>query len=102
MKRCAFANSWQSFKMRLAASMGFVVIGAAGLSVMLSGGCATEQQTRAKAEDEIEHVNYDVKTVGDVSAIGDIEPQQLAGVGLVTGLPGTGGNPPPGIYRDMM
>ncbi|MFL5244037.1 MAG: flagellar basal body P-ring protein FlgI [Gemmataceae bacterium] len=76
------------------------------LPLALAGlvGCTsmTEKQTRLQAEDEIIQVKYDVKTVGDVTSFGETDAVPLGGVGLVCGLDNTGGDPPPGFYRDML
>jgi flagellar basal body P-ring protein FlgI len=74
------------------------------LALAAIAGCTslTEQQTRLQAEDEIIQVNYDVKTVGDVTSFSETDPIPLGGVGLVCGLDNTGGDPPPGFYRDML
>src|SRR5712675_1246153 len=57
-------------------------------------GCM-HQQTRLQSADEPEKDRYELKTVGDVSSIGNAEPVALAGVGLMVGLDGTGGESPP-------
>jgi hypothetical protein len=68
-------------------------------------GCA-HQQTRMQAPDENEASSKDktadVKTIRDVASFANTEPIQISGVGLVVGLEGTGGDPPPGGYRDML
>ena len=46
---------------------------------------------------EVEH--YGVKTIGDVTTVGNAEPVPLGGVGLVVGLEGTGGEPAADNYR---
>src|SRR4051794_27416511 len=66
-------------------------------------GCATSgPKARLQVEDETERDRYGVKTVGDWTTIGNAEGEQLAGVGLVTGLAGTGGESPPDSYRTML
>jgi flagellar basal body P-ring protein FlgI len=65
-------------------------------------GCATMPQNRAQSPEENERAKYEVKTVGDMIDFGDTEPLPVVGVGLVVGLAGTGGNPPPGDARDQL
>lgn len=60
------------------------------------------QQTRLQSEDESERERYGIKTVGDVTLVGNAEPIALGGVGLVTDLEGTGGDSPPDGYRAML
>src|SRR5262249_28115713 len=45
---------------------------------------------------------YEVKTVGDVTVVGNAEPVSVAGVGLVVGLEGTGGDTSNQEYRSML
>jgi hypothetical protein len=78
----------------------------AGLLVALAG-CSTAQ-TRGQAADEPEAPADDlsklVKTIGDITEVGDsaVTPLQLSGVGLVYGLDNTGGSPPPSEWRQML
>jgi hypothetical protein len=58
-----------------------------------------QEQTRLQSADEPDHERYDVKTLGDVTKIGNAAPMPVAGVGLVVGLAGTGGEAPPDAYR---
>jgi hypothetical protein len=77
------------------------------LAVALCGllgliGCA-HHQTRLQADDEAEHDPLaDVKTVGEVTSVANAESIPVSGVGLVTGLSGTGGVAPPGSYRSIL
>jgi hypothetical protein len=84
---------------RAAAWVGLVFALAIGLAGQ--AGC-THQQTRLQSADETEKDRYQVKTVGDVSAVGNPDPVPIAGVGLVIGLDGTGGESPPDGYRTML
>lgn len=75
-----------------------------GLLLALLGGvegCA-RQQLRLQAEDEGEREKYAVETVRNIAQFDLTEPAPVAGVGLVTGLSGTGGDPPSGDYRRML
>jgi hypothetical protein len=86
------------------------LIGAARASLWLAGvlafalaGCATSSpKARLQVEDETERDRYGVKTVGDWTTIGNANGVQLAGVGLVTGLSGTGGEAPADGYTAML
>src|SRR4029077_10947102 len=65
--------------------------------------CSHQQpQTRLQSEDESERDRYGVRTVGEVTAVGNAEPVPLGGVGLVVGLEGTGGDCPSDNYRAML
>jgi Flagellar P-ring protein len=66
-------------------------------------GCATSNpKARLQVEEETDRDRYGVKTVGDWTTVGNATGVQLAGVGLVTGLPGTGGESPADGYRTML
>jgi flagellar basal body P-ring protein FlgI len=66
-------------------------------------GCSHEQQTlRLQSGEESERDHYDVKTIGEVFNVGNAEPMQIGGVGLVTGLDGNGGDCPPDTYRALL
>jgi hypothetical protein len=76
------------------------------LAALLIGlaGCS-HAQTRGQAADETDQDDRDikaVKTIGDVTEVGPITPTQVSGVGLVTGLQGTGGPAPASDYRKML
>jgi hypothetical protein len=68
---------------------------------LIGFGC-TQPLIRPQADDENERERYDVRTVGDVTAVANPEPVMLGGVGLVVGLEGTGGEAPPSSYRTML
>jgi hypothetical protein len=65
-------------------------------------GCL-EPQTRLQAPDEPEHEkDYGIQTIGDVTSVANAEPIAVSGVGVVIGLDGTGGDAPPGSYRQFL
>ncbi len=67
-------------------------------------GCA-HQQTRLQSEDEADRdreVKYDIKTIGEITSVANADEIIVSGVGLVTGLEGTGGEAPPGDYRTLL
>ncbi|QVL30597.1 flagellar basal body P-ring protein FlgI [Telmatocola sphagniphila] len=71
-------------------------------SLFLVGtGCVDSKVTRARIDSEPTKEAV-VKTIGDVSTIGNAVPIPVSGVGLVVGLDGNGGSAPPGIYRSML
>lgn len=80
---------------RLPSVVGLAVLG------ILAAGCHNAQ-TRGQAEEEPEGDRYEIKTVGKVASVINTEPVTVGGVGLVTGLSGTGSSPPPGDYRTML
>jgi len=73
------------------------------LGVLLLGllGCVTEQP-RGQSEDDNDHDRYGIKTVGDVTTVGNAGATPLGGVGIVTGLEGTGGEAPNDSYRTLL
>jgi hypothetical protein len=76
---------------------------ACGLALTLVAltGCL-QPFARMQMGDDAEHdKDLDVRTVGDVTEVGNVGPQQVSGVGLVTGLAGTG-HAPMGHYREML
>ena len=70
--------------------------------LLLAGCVQPQQQSRFQAEDETDRDRYGVRTVFDVCAVGNAEPISVFGVGLVTGLEGTGGSPEHDNYRSML
>jgi Flagellar P-ring protein len=72
--------------------------------LLVLAGCSlpalTQQTPRAQASEEVDH--YDLKTIGDVTVVANPEPVRLGGVGLVTGLEGTGGETAPNYFRSML
>lgn len=65
-------------------------------------GCAG-QTARLQADEEADQEKFaEVPTVGDVTAVANLQPTPVSGVGLVTGLDGTGGGNPPGHFRTML
>ncbi len=71
------------------------LLGSALLGVV---GC-TGPQTRLQSGEETDVERYGVKTIGDVTTVGNAEPLALGTVGLVVGLEGTGGEPANSNYR---
>jgi hypothetical protein len=73
----------------------------AALLVSMVGflGCA-HPQTRGQSADERDK-DLDIRTIGDITEVGNVAPLAISGVGLVTGLNGTGGSPP-GAFRKML
>jgi hypothetical protein len=71
-------------------------------ALMLAAGGCLQQQTRGQKEEEPEHDRYQVPTVGEKTNVGGSEPIPVSGVGLVTGLDGTGGEAPADGFRAML
>jgi hypothetical protein len=66
-------------------------------------GCATwSTKARLQVEEETDRDRYGVKSVGDWTTVGNADGISLAGVGLVTGLAGTGGESPSDGFRTML
>jgi hypothetical protein len=66
-------------------------------------GCAQQtRQARLKSEDDNERDRYQVRTIRDVASFDNTQPIEVFGVGLVTGLADTGGDPPPCDQRTLL
>lgn len=78
-------------------------IGALSLGCVLLTGCIPDSAKRAEiaAENEKERALQEVPVVRDVADFGNVQPIQVSGIGLVTGLAGTG-HSPPGWYRNKL
>lgn len=63
------------------------------LQSLLVPGCIKSLESLARKGDEVEREKYEIKVLGEVCTIGNAEPVPLGGVGIVTGLDGTGGEP---------
>lgn len=69
-----------------------ILLGALGLGLApLMTGCIKSLETFGKTGDSEEKDRYGVRTVGEVTSVGNADPIPLGGVGLVTDLEGTGG-----------
>ncbi|HZY86272.1 MAG TPA: flagellar basal body P-ring protein FlgI [Gemmataceae bacterium] len=78
-------------------------VGAAAALLLGLLGCLHNGQLRLHSEDDSEKDRYaEVKTIGDVSVVGNAQPIALGGVGLVVGLEGTGGPCTADGYRAML
>lgn len=75
-----------------------------GAALLAVAGCAHGLTRLQKPDDADKNMEKEaeVKTVGDYTAFGNAEPIPVSGVGLVVGLAGTGGDAPPGPYRQML
>ena len=67
--------------------------GFAAIYLAMLPGCLQSLDTLARKNDEPEKDRYEIRILGEVCSIGNPEPIPLGGVGLVTGLDGTGGEP---------
>jgi len=66
------------------------------LGALLLGlvGCAHPQiRTQAADDEEQQDKDLDVRTIGELTSVDNIQPLSVSGVGLVTGLGDTGGSP---------
>lgn len=76
---------------------------AVGTVSLVLVGCGTPGLfKRAVSAEEQEQQHYDTPIVGDRTTVGNAEPVRLGGVGLVTGLDGTGGDCAHDTYRAML
>ena len=69
---------------------------AAALVLFSTLGCTTTKTDllRPQQAEETGRERYGVKTVGDCCMVADVGPKYVGGVGIVTGLDGTGGDSP--------
>ena len=72
-----------------------------GLALLALAGCLQPHAALQVAEDGERAKDLDVRLIADVSEVANVGPLQVSGVGLVTGLAGTGGTPL-GSYRDSL
>ena len=93
-RECGVRVLWGAGRLPLGA-LAAVLVGLAG---------CTNAQIRSQCDEEAEHeVKYDVQTVGDVmSTFANGEPVPVGGVGLVTGLNGTGSAAPADANRSRL
>jgi flagellar basal body P-ring protein FlgI len=71
-------------------------------ALMLGAAGCVDLQTRGQSAEETERdKDLDIRTIGDVTEVFNVQPIQVHGVGLVTGLEGTG-HSPPSMYRTML
>src|SRR5271165_6432700 len=73
------------------------------IGVFLLGltGCVSPQTRAQSAEETEREKDLDVRTIGDVTEVANVQPIQVSGVGLVTGLE-CSGHSPPGTFRTML
>jgi Flagellar P-ring protein len=71
----------------------------AGLLVLAGCTSTSTQQVRSQAEDELSDHGDDVKTIGEVTSVGNADPIPVIGIGLVINLPNPTGGCPPGSDR---
>ena len=62
-----------------------------GIVLVALAGCA-QPQTRGQMSEEPDK-DLAIRTIGDVTEVSNVAPLQVSGVGLVTGLSGTGQSP---------
>lgn len=91
---------WLAMSLVLAAGLMAFQLQAASPKT-LSAATDTDEDEDEKPKDKY---NTELKTplVGDYTNFAGLEPTPLEGVGLVVGLPGTGGDPAPSMYRTAM
>jgi hypothetical protein len=70
----------------------------------LALGCISPQTARLQVaeDDDNEPDIKSVETIGAVTTVANASPVAISGVGLVTGLEGTGGSPPPCYFRSLL
>jgi flagellar basal body P-ring protein FlgI len=78
------------------------LLGGLGAILLVLAGCSHSAQQRGQAADDSDAYRAEVPTIGDRTSVGNAEPIPLGGVGLVTGLEGTGGDCAHDSYRAML
>jgi hypothetical protein len=78
-------------------------VGLLGVLFLGLGGCAHPQiRTQAAEDDEQQEKDLsDIRTIGELTSVDNVQPLAVSGVGVVTGLAGTGGSPK-GFFRTML
>ena len=64
-----------------------------GIMVLGLAGCVSPQTRAQSAEETEREKDLDVRTIGHVTELANFQVIQVSGVGLVTGLEGTGHSP---------
>src|SRR5437588_517188 len=64
-------------------------------------GCVSPLTRAQSAEETEREKDLEVRTIGAVTEVDNVQQIQVSGVGLVTGLGGTG-HSPPSVYRTML
>jgi flagellar P-ring protein FlgI len=75
-----------------------------GLAVLILGGCSTWNPLcrRDQSPDDVVQIGGKTKLVGDLARPTGDFPVQVEGIGLVTGLSGTGSDPAPSGQRGIL
>src|SRR5579872_6585238 len=73
-----------------------LAFGVAATLLLAVLGCVHPRSRGQAEEDAEEKKDLDIRIVRDVTSVGNVGPLPISGVGLVTGLNGTGGSPPAG------
>jgi hypothetical protein len=77
-------------------------MGTLGVCCLLLAGCVQDPQKRLQMQEEADKErDLDLRIMSDVADFGNDGPLQVHGVGLVTGLAGTG-HCPDGEYRNLL
>src|SRR5262249_28493485 len=76
-------------------------LGVAAVVLLALAGCS-KQTLRSQADDEGGQLPYSVETIKQWASFDGVDPMPVYGVGLVTGLAGTGGGAPPGDERQAL
>src|SRR5688500_11213644 len=75
--------------------------GVLGLLLVTLVGCVGPQTRLQMGDDAETKRDFSPTTVGDVTEVANVGPVPVSGVGLITGLQGTGGSPK-GLYRSLL
>ncbi|MFM7249315.1 MAG: flagellar basal body P-ring protein FlgI [Planctomycetaceae bacterium] len=77
--------------------------GASLLSLLIAAGCAGPAiRSQSPEVAALIGMESDVRLVGDFTAPWGVQPQRVERAALVTGLPGTGSDPPPSSQRSLL
>ena len=76
-------------------------IGVLGILLLGLTGCVNPQTRAQSAEETEREKDLEVRTIGDVTEVDNVQEIRVSGVGLVTGLNETG-HSPPSQYRTML
>ncbi|MGE0608236.1 MAG: flagellar basal body P-ring protein FlgI [Pirellulales bacterium] len=70
--------------------------------LLLASGCSSSPTVRPQSPEELEQAGADTKLVGEFAVPHQMNAVRVEGIAMVTGLQGTGGDPPPSPQRSYL
>jgi hypothetical protein len=81
---------------------GMTCLAATAIAAMLAGCAGPAIRSQSPEVAALMGMESDIRLVGDYAGPWGINPQRIERAALVTGLPGTGSDPPPGTQRALL